>query len=92
MKNRTIDAEGYERRTRQIGSIRCRCGLSVKMSQDTEAWVKASKAIRPIKWRHSEYGPPSGFCDCGYAYCGMPDGRVVRLDCREKTIGRSVEV
>ncbi len=85
MKNRTIDAEGYERRTRKAGTLRCRCGKTVTLEQETEAWKKASHSIAPIKWRHSEYGPPHGFCECGYGYCGMPDGHVVRLDCREKT-------
>ena len=84
MRNRTIDEQGYERRTKRVGRIRCRCMEWVELTADTEAWTKASPAIAPIKWRHTEYGPPTGDCDCGFCYCGMPDGHIVRLDLQTK--------
>ena len=80
---RTIDDKGYEHREKRAGSIVCRCGRRVKLFVETEAWQQCKDRHRlPLKWRHYEYGCPHGFCECGFAYHGMPNGRMARIDCR----------
>lgn len=80
-----IDDQGYERRKRRCGSIVCKCGRNVKLYQTSDAWHRCGNPdFAPLKWRHAEYGDPHGVCECGFAFHGMPDGRMVRIDCREK--------
>ena len=59
------------------------CQAKVELHADTEEWVQASHAIRPIKWRHKMYGLPYGFCECGIAFAGDFNG-IVALDLRTK--------
>jgi hypothetical protein len=81
---KTIDVGGREIRERRCGWLRCRCGMHVKLWQSTDVWTRCDRRYLPMKWRHSEYGDPHGFCECGLAYHGMPDGAMAVIDCRKQ--------
>jgi hypothetical protein len=82
----TIDDQGREIRQRRAGAIRCRCSRIVKLWQETDEWKRCRNVkSRPRVWLHIKYGEPHGFCECGFSYRRLPDGRLIRIDCKKNT-------
>lgn len=61
-----------ETRRRPCGRVQCpKCHRPFTLWQETDEWIQA----RTGRWRHCEYGPPTGEC-CGVAYLDSFDGMI----------------
>lgn len=69
--NHGFDATGRERREcHENGIVECpKCGASVPMTSETEVWTQGEDG----RWRHSEYGMPTGE-HCGLMILGGFEG------------------
>jgi hypothetical protein len=61
------DSQGHERRERLEAIVGCpKCGETVRLWSETEAWTQGDKVDRETgerPWNHSEYGPAMGVCE-----------------------------